>query len=315
MNRREKGCVRTLDVMPGWKTKAALQRVLSSLPGGDRLNYLLQRRLTHGLPISDERLREVIAIAAHHVESLRVWSPIPISEGRFFEFGAGWDLHVAQTLYCLGVDRQIVIDIRSLLKPSLVVDVRDRLATGPGRSFLRTPPTADPMPAYLAATGIEYRAPCDARSTGLPSGSIDFITSTDTLEHIPVDDIRQILTECRRILSDDGAMSFQIDYRDHYSYFDQDVSAYNFLRYDTRAWRPYNSALHHQNRLRHRDYVELFSEAGFDVVAAEVITGTSDDEVMIRDLEPATPFRSFSLAELAVKGASLVLRKDGPGGR
>jgi hypothetical protein len=90
------------------------------------VNFVFQQHVTHGLPISDEKLDEVVEIAAHHVRVLGEWSDVAVGDGRFFDFGAGWDLHVAQTLYCLGVDRQTVVDIRSLLKERLVLDIRNR---------------------------------------------------------------------------------------------------------------------------------------------------------------------------------------------
>src|SRR5262249_3632127 len=114
--------------------------------------------------------------------------------------------------------------------------------------------------------GIDYWAPCDARRTQLEAGSIDWITSTNTLEHIPLQDIHAILQECRRLLRDDGLMSCLIDYEDHYSYFDHSISGYNFLQYSDEAWAFFNPALYYQNRLRHRDYLDLFQSAGFEVV-------------------------------------------------
>jgi predicted SAM-dependent methyltransferase len=149
----------------------------------------------------------------------------------------------------------------------------------------------------------------------MPAGSIDFITSTNTLEHVPIDEIREILAECHRILGDRGAMSFQVDYRDHLSYFDHTVSPYNFLRFDARTWLRYNPGLHYQNRLRHRDYLQLYADAGFEIVAEDTTEGTSEDEAMIRNLDLAAPFDGYSVSELAIQGASVVLRKAGSGRR
>ena len=254
-------------LMPPWKTKVALQQVFSRIPAGDRLNYVFQRHVTHGLPVSDDALRSTVDIAKQHVRSLEKRSPIPIADGRFYEFGGGWDLHIPQTLYCMGASRQIVIDIRALSKASLVFDVGRRLAALRDDEFLRVPAADDDaaLDRYLGSMGIDYRAPCDARGTGLPDEGVEFITSTSTMEHISRSDLQLILAECHRILDSRGAISFVIDYKDHYSYFDPQISPYNFLRYDERQWRRFNPSLHHQNRLRHRDFLELFEAAGFKV--------------------------------------------------
>src|SRR4051794_1889747 len=108
--------------MPRWKAKAVAQQMFSRLPAGSRMNYAFQRHVTHGLPISSDELRAAVDTASAHVEGLRAHSTIPIEAGRFFEFGAGWDLHIAQALWCLGVNRQLLVDIRPLLRPELVFD-------------------------------------------------------------------------------------------------------------------------------------------------------------------------------------------------
>jgi SAM-dependent methyltransferase len=157
--------------------------------------------------------------------------------------------------------------------------------------------------------GITYRAPCDARSTTLRTGSIDVITSTNTLEHIPPGDIRGILAECHRILADDGLLSFQIDYEDHYSFFDRRISGYNFLRYSDAAWRVWNPDLHYQNRLRHRDYREMIEAAGFEILDEHRRDGDAVERAALRALRLAPRFHGYREDELAVLNSSMVLRK------
>ena len=52
--------------------------------------------------------------------------------------------------------------------------------------------------------GVDYRAPADARATGMAEGTIDCAISVETLEHIPPADISAILKEIHRILRPDG---------------------------------------------------------------------------------------------------------------
>ncbi len=173
--------------MASWKQKAMVQRALSVLPAGHRINFVFQRHVTHGLPIPDHELRSAAEIGVHHVRRLSELSGRDPLGARFYEFGGGSDLHMPLVLWSLGIDRQIVIDIRPLARPELVADVARRLA-GPMRlpQFVRVPPAPGVavMGDYLKGLGIEYCAPCDARATDLPDASVDFITSTNTLEHI-----------------------------------------------------------------------------------------------------------------------------------
>ncbi|HJR25986.1 MAG TPA: class I SAM-dependent methyltransferase [Acidimicrobiales bacterium] len=297
--------------MPSWRVKATLQRAFSAVPGGHRLNYLLQRHVTHGVPVSDDALRAAVEIARDHLQRIGPHSARPAADGHFFEFGAGWDLRIPQILWCLGVEQQTVVDIRPLVRPALVHDIARRLAaTATGLGLPRVPSVEDPfdLERHLAALGIEYRAPCDARATGLPAGSVDRITSTNTLEHIPPAEITAIYRECRRILAPDGLVSFQIDYRDHYAGFDPSVSIYNFLRFEDATWRRYSPALHFQSRLRHREHVALVEEAGFEVLDEVTIVGDADALRALEALPLAARFRPLSKEELAVCESRLVLR-------
>src|SRR5439155_13415093 len=142
--------------------------------------------------------------------------------------------------------------------------------------------------------GINYRAPGDARQTGLPARSLDCVTSSNTLEHIPRDDIRAILRECHRCLRDDGVMSFLIDYQDHYSYFDKKISGLNFLQYSDRTWMLYNPSLHYQNRLRHKDYLALFAETGWEVIEEHRHPIAAEDLGALGKLRVDTRFAGYA---------------------
>ena len=93
----------------------------------------------------------------------------------------------------------------------------------------------------------------------------DAIASTNTFEHIPKSEIANIVGCLYSALDDAGVCSIIIDYTDHYSHTDPKISALNFLRFSEERWARYNHRSHHQNRLRHSDYVEAFVAAGFDV--------------------------------------------------
>ncbi len=292
-----------------WKAKASAQKIFSALPAGHRVNMLFQRA-TGGLPLSDAGLESSSELAEHHLDAIARHAALDIESATFFEFGAGFDLHMPLLMRSRGVGHQIVVDIRPLARPSLVenmvVRLRERAASG--GLPVELPPWTTPMADYLDTLGISYRAPADARATGLPAGSINAITSTNTLEHIPPDDIAAIYRECRRIIDPSGVLSFQIDYSDHYSHFDSSLSPYNFLRYDEHEWRRYNNDLHFQNRLRHRDHVALVEAAGFEIIECRTTTGTDAEREQLRSMPLAAPFDGYSLDELAILTSRMVMR-------
>ena len=299
-----------------WRVKALLQLAFSATPGGDRLNYVFQRYVTKSMPPDDISFRASVSFARRHFDVVQRHYDGSLKDGTFYEFGAGWELAIPLTFYALGVDRQIVVDIRSLARPELINDTIEKFGTllrdseVPRRPVRRLPPGRRAFHASLNEHyGIDYRAPCDARRTGLPTGSIDCITSTTTMEHIPPADTQSILRECHRILRDGGLASFLIDYLDHYSYFDPNISNYNYLRYSDTAWAFFNPGLHYQNRLRHSDYMTFLEAAGFEIVDEQRRDATDPELRVIEGLPIADRFRSYRPDDLAVRQALIVVRK------
>lgn len=292
-----------------WVAKALLQKGLSGLPQPERANYLLQRHVTHSLPVSEQGFRRRFRRAVRHLEAYEEHGPgRPASEAHFYEFGAGWDLAGPLAFWSLGVGRQIVVDLRPNVRLPLVDGSLERLraiGAATGRELRDPGPASVDSPADLEHRfGIRYLAPCDARATGLRAGSVDFVSSTSTLEHVPADELVPLLAECRRLLQPDGAISCRIDLSDHFSHFDSTLGPYNFLRYGERTWGLLNSGLLYQNRLRRPDYLRAFAEAGLMVVAERV--WRPQEPRLPDDLAPR--FRAYGADDLAVQKLRLVAR-------
>lgn len=290
----------------------------SRMPFGLPAHYWTQRHVTRSLPSSEGKFFEIFANAKRHISAYEQLRGTDVSTAAFYEFGAGWELSIPFCFYALGVEQQTLVDIRPLSKLELVNNtIRKVKRLGSSLGIRRVPERCLPSGRSSNWTalleewyGIRYLAPCDARSTKLPASSVDFVTSTATLEHIPAPDIELVLLECHRLLKEDGGASFIIDYQDHYSYFDRNISYYNFLRYSPRLWRIYNSPLHFQNRLRHRDYRELLARSGFEVDSEQPIEPTGEDMEILGRLSTHPTFSShYTVKELAIRGAHFVLRK------
>lgn len=281
------------------------------IPCGERLNYLFQRFVTKSLPISDAKFVSIVTSAKEHIDIVNKYCKQPLKDLTFYEFGAGWDLIIPLAFFSYGIGRQILVDIRDLLRCKVINDSIKKFQQK--AIDLELPRRIDkflPKDTFLSSLEkyyyIRYLAPCDARNTGLEAGSIDVITSTNTLEHVPPQDIQ----ECNRLLKDEGLMSFRIDYEDHYSHFDSSTSVYNFLQYSAGRWVIFNPALHYQNRLRHRDYLLLFRKMGFEIVYERRTDATLADLKTIEQLSLDNRFRSYTTAELAVRNSLIILRKQ-----
>jgi SAM-dependent methyltransferase len=300
-----------------WLAKAALQRGLGLLPQGERLNYVFQRHVLRSLPASESVFRRKFARALQHLRAYEEHGPgTPPGESCFYEFGAGWDLAIPLSYAALGVGRQVLVDIRPSVRVELVNDslaaferLWDELEAEAGGELRRLGKPIGSSQELEERFGITYLAPRDARGTGLPAESVDFVSSTDTCEHIPAGDLAEIFRESRRLLRPGGTFSCRIDLQDHYSYFDRSLSRYNFLRFSDRVWNLVNSPLHYQNRLRSPDYLRLVREAGFEMVA-ERPSGPSEEGLeQLRSLRLAPRFRAYTPEELGVTILSFVARR------
>src|SRR5436305_403695 len=183
-----------------WVAKAALQRGLGFLPQGERLNYLFQRHVAHSLPADESVFRSKFSRALQHLHAYEKHGPArPAAEAVFYEFGAGWDLAIPLAYAALGVGRQVLVDIRPSARTELVNDslasfgrLRGELEEIAGRELRSAGGPITRLEELEDRFGIRYLAPCDARGTGLPAKSIDFVSSTDTCEHIPGVELDQI---------------------------------------------------------------------------------------------------------------------------
>jgi SAM-dependent methyltransferase len=299
-----------------WLAKAVLQSVLSLAPGGERLNYVVQRRVLRTLPLSAAGFRAKATRALEHFEAFREFVGTEPEDAAFYEFGAGWDLIIPLTYYTLGVERQTLVDVRPLARLELVEasirtfeNERPTLEAKAGRSLR---PLGEPRVASVDELrdrfGIEYLAPRDAGDTHLAGGAFDFISTTDTLEHIPVRELGRVFGECRRLLKTDGVLSSRVDLEDHYAHFDSSLSDFNFLKFADRSWRLLNPSLHYQSRLRYPDYLRLVRETGFELLRERTSRVTDAELERLRRLKLAKRFRGYSFDELAVKGLVFVAR-------
>jgi SAM-dependent methyltransferase len=294
-----------------WKMKALLHNVMPLVPGGDRCHFWIQRHITRKIPRTEQRFLHAISIAEKHIDSFRRLSETPVQEATFYEFGAGWDLATQLTFFALGVNHQIIVDVKPLLRKELANDSAQRIRTLRGHSFRRVPDKTlgkDLVHDLRAYYGIDYFAPCDAKHTMLPDSSVDCITCTETVAHIPEPDLNSIFAECARILKPGGIISMSANYDDLYSYFDHSISAYNFLKYSDGWWRIFNPFHHFQNRLRHSDYLRLFTRVGLEIVEEEKKLPTPQDLDCLSGLTLSKEFRNYTAEDLAIHGAHFVVR-------
>jgi hypothetical protein len=287
-----------------WKLKSLAMHFLAHAPGSLAMHRWLQRHVTGRYLdcLSDD----VIAVYKYHVLNfLTLPSPERCCA---LEFGVGRNLLTPLLLSAAGARQIFAFDIERLVTLEQINHVIRQLEKldipCPGQAWREIENIEVDLMRYYR---INYLAPCDVRNTMLPPGSIDFVCSTSTLEHIARADIVSIVTECRRLCSQSALMSFIIDYHDHYSTSDSAITRFNFYRYSDSNWRWFNPPNHFQNRMRHSDYEALFDSCGLKALEKRAVIPPYNEKEL-QAIPLSREFVHYSTADLAALNGFFLLK-------
>jgi len=302
-----------------WRVKGLIQKSLSSMPGGRSLNDRLQR--------SFGALRQP---ARNVLGKLQDWRlslsylrdrEFSVLGATLFEIGTGWyptlpicfSLAGAKRIITYDIVRHIDADLTfrmiSALKSHLeliaeacsvsVDEIHDR--------YLELLQATD-IDALLRCARVEYCAPADARAAKLAPDSIDLVYSNSVMEHVPKDSIRDLMCESRRILRPGGLALHNVACNDHYAHLDSQISSVNYLRYSESQWRKWNNSLQYQNRLRAPEFLDLATQAGFEIILKRTCVRPGTREALA-NFQVAPQFRCFSMEDLAITTVDFIARK------
>jgi SAM-dependent methyltransferase len=301
--------------------KAFVQKAISFLPWSHRINYLFQRYTTGGVILTDEHFGLKLEHARDHLKYLHNLKDTG-EDTAILELGTGWYPVIPLLFYLSASGRVISIDIRKwLTHKSMIATIRkykDWRARGlladleevihedrweAMMNVLHHPavPKRESISDILGLTLLVG----DARNLALADQSIDFICSNNTFEHIPPEILRGILAEFSRVLKPGGMMSHFIDMSDHFAHFDPSINIYNFLKFSSRKWHFLDNRIQPQNRMRLKDYRDMYSNLGIPVTEEIIRSG---DAGVLENVRVHGEFSGYSPEELAVSHAYIISR-------
>lgn len=297
-----------------WTIKLLLQFVFSKVPGGEKLNYLLQRgRGVYTPAYLGQRLLKIAT-------RLKVLNSVFPLEGRsVMEIGTGWSAINPIMLYLMGTKSIHTYDHVAHLRHDSVVSVMETAEsilpdiareTGLPESVLRSRLAklkgSTSLDDFLQKAGIVYHAPADGGKSGLPDNSVDLVYSYAVLEHVPKDALKPIILESKRILKEGGAAYHRIEFHDHFMSFDKNLPAMHFLKFSEPFWSffVYNN-MGYQNRLREKYYIELIESCGGKIILRDPVL-RPEDLAYVKTIRVAEPFKGMTDEELAIIVSDLV---------
>jgi SAM-dependent methyltransferase len=308
-----------------WIIKAIIQKTISYFPGSQKINTFFQKYITRGVHLTDEHFGLKLQHARDHLQYLLKYDSTQ-SLRTILELGTGW-YPVIPILFFLTSSGQVIsVDIQGwmTLKTQLATILKMKEWRDKGKLDDLLPVINEERWEQLMSVLRDTSAfDChrinqliglkpliqDARDLDIETGTVDFICSNNTLEHIPDQILRDILLEFKRVLKPGGVMSHFIDMSDHFAHFDSRITIYNFLRFSKKRWRFIDNSIQPQNRLRYKDYTEMFRLSGFSV-SEEAIQRGNPEDVELTGIHPE--FSSYTTDELAISHAYIISVPDAP---
>ncbi len=298
--------------MKKWILKAVVQKAISYLPYGHKINYLFQKYVTKGVYLTDEYFIDRLTHAREHIESYEQLSGNS-TLNTTFELGTGWYPVVSISLFLYGADKIYSVDISQLLSKNTlhitILKFIDAFNSGTLNHYIKINPQRIEKLKYLndnyeklsldevmSNLNFTYLLK-DARHTELPGSYFDLITSNNTLEHVYPKVLPDIFTEFKRIIKLNGTLSNSIDLSDHFSHFDKTISAFNFLQFSDKQWQWIDNTIQPQNRLRVTDFRNLYKQLNIPISIEKVKRG---DIKSLSALKLDEKYKNIPIEDVAV---------------
>lgn len=313
--------------MQKWKIKAIVQKIISYLPYKHRINYLFQKYVTKGVILNDEYLELKLRLVHNHIKYFRKYYKRDKSKFVCFELGSGWYPIIPVSMYLTGAGKIISLDILSWMTKKTIIKTIKKFQEW--RETIDNNSDVNKLEKYLKyidedrwkklaqiiekAKKLNLKDICqeinlelqikDVRNTDYEEQSIDLICSNNTFEHIYPEVLRGILKKFRRLIKPNGVMIHFIDMSDHFAHFDKSITIYNFLKYNDRQWRIIDNSIQRQNRMRFRDYKQMYRELEIPVTEEDYISG---DIKKLEEIILDGKFKKYSKEELAISHGYLI---------
>lgn len=303
-----------------WHLKSFVQKCISFLPWKEKANFLFQKYVTKGVELSESYFGYKIQHASDHLSYYNQYSTLDFSKARCLELGTGWYPVVPISFFLSGCHEVISIDIYKWYnKKSLIATLEkfrmsyeasqlqnflkkiqpDRWAT-----LLEIINHKETIRIEEILVKLRFKPMLqDAQSTSFEAESFDLICSNNTFEHVYSTVLKNILVEFKRIAKSASVMSHFIDMTDHFEHFDKSINIYNFLQYTEKQWARIDNSIQPQNRLRFKDYIQMYRDLDINICAMDSESGSMDE---LEKVNLSDAFKVYSKAELLVSHGYIV---------
>ncbi len=302
-----------------WQYHYVVNTMKALMPFQDQLRAV-KRHVSP--PCIGAQHESVISGGFDHAAALRE-AGLRLEGARVLELGTGWFPIIPLMLRAAGSQTVYLTDVHRLMDKDTLLAALDFVSDNAGRiaAGLAVPPgrvedlvaeadTGKSLDDLLADLGLVYIAPFDV-TTQMPE--VDAIVSHTVFEHIPPGILREILVHARKGLRPGGMMSHGIDNTDHRANKDDNLDRFDFLRYSDGAWKLLCvNPQDYTNRMRHSDYVALFSGTGYEVIHEKTYV-LRESLPRLQSARLEARFSQKEPEDLAVAWSHIVIRQPASG--
>ncbi len=263
-----------------WMLYFARNAMFGLVPFPETFRSLRRRIRPYPTTISGWTLEQGI----RQVEMLRR-AGCELRGARVLEVGTGWQPTIPLLFALAGAGEVVLVDMQRLMDAQTFAGTVHSLRAQSGllserlqipveeiEARLVLDPRHTTLDAMCRQFGFDYRAPFNLCDQALGEKSMDVVCSRTVLEHVPPHVLRSLLSASHGLLKPGGYACHTIDNSDHWAHRDSSLSRVNFLRFSDRTfdWLCRFNPLDYMNRLRHRDYLRMLEETGYEIEWHEV---------------------------------------------
>jgi hypothetical protein len=303
-----------------WRVKALAYQLLQISPFGNSLYEFVQQHVTKSVEATPERIRQKIEVGNDYWRILRQHMPeCELDKLTHVDLGSGWMPTIPFLLYCVGVNNQVLLDIKPHMRWNHVAGTvrtfseiqRQEPAAFPTAVKRPLPPidNGEMLESYFARLGIRYIAPYGLNDMLAITG-LKYITCTQVLLHLSRQQLKALFADVNKCLRQGGGIfAAQVYLYDLFSDADPTIPKFNKLKYSAFVWdRIISSSFLCYNRLTARDYRQLLIEAGFEICEFRTSLPIKEDIEELRTMKLAPEFRHIPVEELACRNLVWVVR-------
>jgi len=306
-------------IISKWKLKAVVQKGISFLPNNEKANYFFQKHITKGVNLNNEHFENKIGHSKDHIAFFKKHGETG-PDKKIIELGSGWYPVVPIMMYLSKSGKVTSVDIQSWMTKETQLTTINKFIewrkNGKLNSYLSdidvdrwnylldisSHPENYSFESINQIIGLRLLLQ-DARDLQLETDSIDLICSNNTFEHIYQSILTGILKEFSRVIKPKGVMSHFIDMSDHFAHYDKDINIYNFLKYSEKSWGLIDNTIQPQNRLRFKDYLEIYKSLNIPISEECNRPGSIEQ---LKEIKLHEEYKDYSLEELAISHGYIV---------